>query len=232
MYLWTKWFFYHYDTERILSQTKDSLLPVWTSRMPSPFVVLWIRPELLGFMRGIEWAADLGQRHYLFRWSLYLNDIFHFWSFSSIFFFCTWSSLLTSSLVRISQKQQSCKPCLCTEARAVAPPSAIAGQVSLGKIITSRVNFFKAILKSVMKSKQTDVGFYSRQCQELVFHQLRYQITVKTECFRNQTSSLHSMHLPTHPTDNYHQAWENSKGVIHDSPSWRNRPLDTPEHPC
>lgn len=188
------------------------------------------------------WAPGFHEGHWVGSWSgpetlsfsLILVSEWHlpFLILQFNFCFCTWSSLLTSPLVRISQKQQSCKPCLCTEARAVAPPSAIAGQVSLGKIITSRVNFFKAILKSVMKSKQTDVGFYSRQCQELVFHQLRYQITVKTECFRNQTSSLHSMHLPTHPTDNYHQAWENSKGVIHDSPSWRNRPLDTPEHPC
>lgn len=128
--------------------------------------------------------------------------------------------------------EQSCKPRLCTEARAVALPSAITEWVSLGKIITSRVDFFQAILKSVMKSKQTDVGFYSRHCQELVFPQLRYQITVKTECFRNQTSSVHPMHLHINPTDNYHQTGAHSKGVINDSPSWGNRPYDTPEHPC
>jgi len=102
--------------------------------------------------------------------------------------------------------QQSCKPCLRTAARAVALPSAITEWVSLGKIITSRVNLFNAILKSVMKSKHTDVGFYSRHCQELIFHQMRYQVTVKTECYRNQTSSLHPMHLHINPTDSYHQA--------------------------
>lgn len=190
-------------------------------------------------MRCIGWIADLGQTHSLFPWSLYVNDTFHLTLQLSCF--CTCSSLLTSPLLRISQSslagkqkegQQSCKPCLCTEARTAALPSAITEWVSLGKIITSRVNFLKAILKSVTKSKQTDVGFYSRHCQELVFHQLRYQITVKTECFKNQSSLLHPMHLHINPTNNYHQTRAHSKGVINDSLSCGNRLYDTPEHTC
>lgn len=95
------------------------------------------------------------------------------------------------------------KPCLCTEGRAEALPAAVPAWVSPEKILTSRVNFSKAILKSVRKSEQTDVGLYPRYCQELVFHQLRYQIRVNAECFRYQTSSLHPMQLHTNPTDKY-----------------------------
>lgn len=151
---------------------------------------------------------------------LYQNDTF-IWPFSSVLFALVPHPLLLpySGYVRSGHSSPAGKPergaaelrtCLCTEARAEALPAAVPAWVSPGKIITSRVNFTKVIRKSVMKSEQTDVGLYPRHCQELVFHQLRYQITVNR--VRYQISSLHPMQLHINPT-NRHSRHEHTAKV-------------------
>lgn len=175
--------------------------------------ISWVRPELLGFIRWRGWAADLGQTGSLFPWLLYLNDT-SIWLFSSVLFALVLPHLLLpysgylrnghSCLARKPERGAAeLKPYLCTETRAGALPAAVPVWASPGKIISSRVNFSKLILKSVTKPEQTDVGLYSRHCEELVFHQQRHQITVNTECFRYQTSSLHPMQLLINQTNNY-----------------------------
>lgn len=98
----------------------------------------------------------------------------------------------------------------------------------VGKVITSRVNFLKANTETCYEIK-ADVGFYPRHCQELFFHQLRYQITIKSVF--QKSNILTAPHASPNPSDSYHQTVAPSKGVINDSLSWRNRPYDTPEHP-
>lgn len=155
--------------------------------------------------------------------------------------FCTFSSLLLSYSGYLSNSQ----PCRKNSKRDSRAANHIWSERSkqwlpiceyrvgfTGNNLNFQGELLNAIRKSVIKSKQTDVEFYSSYFQELFFHQLRYQITVKTECSRNQTSPVLPMHLHINPMENYHQTWAHSKDVIHNSVSQENRPYDTSEHPC